>query len=306
MNKLLKQAFTLIELLVVIAIIGILSGLIVVSMGGVTQKATIAKAQVFSNSLRNSLLLNLVSEWKLDELTASNGTSIIDLWNKTTGTLVTDNGVNEKSSSDCVSGRCITLDGTGDYINTGNNTPIGYNSFTFSFWAKTAGSTLSQAAVSITAPGVTGWMGGFFVPFGTNTSGLFYVTGGTNHDIYRYLSPGGSNSNITDNKWHYLVGACDRSQSKNPDVYLDGKLMNGAGGAGNCNQLEENIPIGTFYIGGGSSTFNGSIDEVRVYNAALPISQIKEQYYAGLNSLLANGNIDTKEYIERINSIAER
>ena len=52
MNKFIKQAFTLIELLVVIAIIGILSGLIVVSMSGVTQKATIAKAQVFSNSLR--------------------------------------------------------------------------------------------------------------------------------------------------------------------------------------------------------------------------------------------------------------
>ena len=31
-------AFTLIELLVVIAIIGILSGLIVVAMGGITQK----------------------------------------------------------------------------------------------------------------------------------------------------------------------------------------------------------------------------------------------------------------------------
>jgi prepilin-type N-terminal cleavage/methylation domain-containing protein len=54
MNELIKKAFTLIELLVVIAIIGILSGLIVVSMGGVTQKANIAKAQVFSNSLKNA------------------------------------------------------------------------------------------------------------------------------------------------------------------------------------------------------------------------------------------------------------
>ncbi|MFA5072106.1 MAG: prepilin-type N-terminal cleavage/methylation domain-containing protein, partial [Candidatus Pacearchaeota archaeon] len=33
MTRLIRQAFTLIELLVVIAIIGILSGLIVVSMG---------------------------------------------------------------------------------------------------------------------------------------------------------------------------------------------------------------------------------------------------------------------------------
>ena len=49
MHKIKQLAFTLIELLVVIAVIGILSGLIVVSMSGVTNKATIAKAQVFSN-----------------------------------------------------------------------------------------------------------------------------------------------------------------------------------------------------------------------------------------------------------------
>ena len=55
MNRFIKKAFTLIELLVVIAIIGILSGLIVVTMSGVTQKARIAKAQAFSNSLRNAL-----------------------------------------------------------------------------------------------------------------------------------------------------------------------------------------------------------------------------------------------------------
>jgi prepilin-type N-terminal cleavage/methylation domain-containing protein len=58
MKKTVSIAFTLIELLVVIAIIGILSGLIVVTMNGVTQKANIAKAQVFSNSLRNALMLN--------------------------------------------------------------------------------------------------------------------------------------------------------------------------------------------------------------------------------------------------------
>jgi len=77
MNKLLKQAFTLIELLVVIAIIGILSGLIVVSMGNMNQKATIAKAQVFSNSLRNSLMANIVSEWKMDE---GSGATVNDTW----------------------------------------------------------------------------------------------------------------------------------------------------------------------------------------------------------------------------------
>ena len=69
MSKLIKQAFTLIELLVVIAIIGILSGLIVVAMGGVTQKATIAKSQIFSNSLRNSLMLDILAQYTFDDIT---------------------------------------------------------------------------------------------------------------------------------------------------------------------------------------------------------------------------------------------
>lgn len=306
MNKLNKLAFTLIELLVVIAIIGILSGLIIVSMSGVISEATIAKAQVFSNSLRNALMANLVSEWRLDETTASNGTTITDSWGGTTGSLVTDNGAAEKISSDCVSGRCISLDGTGDYINTGSNTAIGYNSFTFAFWSKTAASTANQAAVYRAAAGVTGWRGAFFVPTGAGVAGLFYITDGTNHDIYRYLSPAGSNSNITDNKWHYIVGSCDRTQAKHPDVYLDGVLTNGSYGAGNCNQLEENIPSGIFYIGYlGGVSFNGSIDEVRVYNTVVPGFQIREQYYAGLNSLLISGGITKEEYSSRLIELAQ-
>jgi len=34
--------------------------------------------------------------------------------------------------------------------------------------------------------------------------------------------------------------------------------------------------------------------------------KIKEQYYAELNSLLSSGQIDLKEYTERINSIAQQ
>jgi hypothetical protein len=40
-------------------------------------------------------------------------------------------------------------------------------------------------------------------------------------------------------------------------------------------------------------------DDVRIYNAVIPISQIKEQYYAGLNKLLANGAITKDEYLLR-------
>ena len=48
------------------------------------------------------------------------------------------------------------------------------------------------------------------------------------------------------------------------------------------------------------------IDDVRMYDAVLSSAQIKQQYIAGLDSLLANGSIDKEEYAERLNSLAQK
>lgn len=57
MQKSNKQAFTLIELLVVIAIIGILSGLIIVSMNGATNSANDAKRKANLDTIRKALIV---------------------------------------------------------------------------------------------------------------------------------------------------------------------------------------------------------------------------------------------------------
>jgi len=57
MNKLVRQAFTLIELLVVIAIIGILSGLIVVSMSGSINSANDVKRKANIDTIRKALIV---------------------------------------------------------------------------------------------------------------------------------------------------------------------------------------------------------------------------------------------------------
>jgi prepilin-type N-terminal cleavage/methylation domain-containing protein len=291
MPQIIRKAFTLIELLVVIAIIGILSGLIVVSMGGVTNRATIAKAQVFSNSLRNSLMADIVGEWKFDELTtAINGTAIQDSWSTNEGALVTDNTTVEKLSSDCVSGKCLDFDGTNDYISCGTDASVttNLNAWTISAWVKPNNITTNVliAFSSANNPGIRIM----------NTTGPLIYMGASN---FRYFAASAWTT-LIDGNWHHVafsIPGSGQNDINNSKMYIDGlKIGNGTTTAAGVQAAKTLLRI--------SDPYSGLIDDVRIYNAEIPMSQIKEQYYSGLNKLLANGVITEEEYLSRLNDHA--
>ena len=62
-----RRGFSLFELLVVIAIIGILSGITVIAVVGLQEKARIARGQAFSASIYHTLGNELVGFWKFEE-----------------------------------------------------------------------------------------------------------------------------------------------------------------------------------------------------------------------------------------------
>jgi len=312
MNKLIKQAFTLIELLVVIAIIGILSGLIVVSMGGMAQKASIAKAQVFSNSLKNSLMLNLVSEWRFDGPTSDGSVAtpndVLDTWKNTNNGTVPYPPTVE--TSDCVSDSCLDFSGTAasgayNYVDFGTNSSLsmGTGDATVSLWVKFDNATapIGETLAYCGAGGTSVGYPGYWVFRNSGTSRLFvYFSDGTAIRIGGNLS---ATDTLVANTWYNVVVVFDR----------DGVAQTYINGIKQTETLTISTQQGSitnyasYKIGATSSAgsrLDGKMDEVRLYNAAMPISQIKEQYYAGLNSLLAGGGIDAKEYGERINSIA--
>ena len=122
------------------------------------------------------------------------------------------------------------------------------------------------------------------------------------------VSIGTASSPITNNTWHYVVGNWDGS---NIYIYVDGILGGSIAATTIYSSDTYRVIIGMWSnanppVGGDGGYFKGSIDDIRLYNAAMPVSQIKEQYFSGLNSLLANSSIDTREYSQRINSIAEK
>ena len=63
-------------------------------------------------------------------------------------------------------------------------------------------------------------------------------------------------------------------------------------------QNAKSLTIGAWT--GTAHFFAGKEDEVRIYNAIMPTSQIKQQYYAGLQQLLVNKEINGGEYDQRI------
>ena len=300
MDKLTKQAFTLIELLVVIAIIGILSGMIVISMGGVTDKATVAKAQVFSNSLRNSMMADLISEWKFDGLGISDGGTattayIQDTWGTNHGTTITGTPL-VYSGNKCISGSCLYFDGLSTITGNSGNLIPSQAAYTIEGWVNIPSTATGGANRYLINLQTTTNLPGFSPCFSTAYKPLIYLNGSN----YRY-----SNFDLRDNKWHhiaFIVTGSAITDINNSKTYVDGNLNP----LSLLNSTVPLLPSGNFLIGGGS--YIGYIDGIRIYDAAVSASQIQQQYYIGLNKLLNDGKISSGDYQNRMGelTIAER
>ncbi|MFA5232558.1 MAG: LamG domain-containing protein [Candidatus Paceibacterota bacterium] len=290
-----NKSFTLIEILVVIVIVGIISAFIIVSVSGVSQKANIAKGQAFSNSLKNSLLLNLVSEWKLNE---TSGTEVSDSWSGgNTGTWYGEGGdytsPSWRTGSECVSGGCLAFDGTDDYVSIVDSDSLKMDSgnITIMAWAKSDkdsyGSLYGIAIKYPVGQGTTPFYGLEI----SNSNWGFRVRDVSGNSI-QLLKP------IIKDKWMLLVGVRDGNKAK---LYINGKIEseNTTATLGSTNN-DHPFNIGRYWT---TASFSGLIDDVQIYNAAIPTSRIQQNYYSGLSKLLVQSGFDMVEYQQRIGEL---
>ena len=166
---------------------------------------------------------------------------------------------------------------TTTWINAGNNTPDLYmRDFTMSVWVyeytpryrATIVGQKQDSGSSLTL----GWSlvsdDGFFA---------LYFANGTN---YSRANHGLIHSN---NTWYHVVGVWNAT-NRTPTIYVNG--VRGVGTVAPQNFTYVNIP---YYLGIGSSngnnavsTFNGSIDEVRIYNRSLSAAEVDILYHSNL------------------------
>jgi prepilin-type N-terminal cleavage/methylation domain-containing protein len=287
MNKV-KQSFTLVEILVVIVIIGILSSFIFFTINDSVEKASITKSKMFSESIRNNLLLNLVSEWKFDEV---NEGITPDSWGSNNGTMGSTTFISDESQ--CISGGCASFDGVSNSVSHASVAFTASEPWTNTHWVNWQGYGVSTSYV-------------FYMGVAATSNGLILRQTSNNRFSLRnsssiYYSFGeNSSSPYFQTGWFHLAWIADGAG--NLSLYVNAQLLDIIPAVTSMNFAR----IGTGYSSSGGYLLKGLMDEVRVYDAAISESQIKQNYIAGLNHLLASGNISEKEYNENINKISEK
>ena len=235
--------------------------------------------------------MNLVSEWTFDEDSAGIAK---DTWGNNNGTLYGANGLPQlQTKEDCVQGTCYLFDGMDDYIDCGNN--YNYersNKVTISVWVKSNGDQEN---------GNGGIISNIFGEFNKNRILLKNDNG-----IYAQFFINGVQSNfistriINTRSWNHIVYTYDGYKEK---IYINSEFDEKVN-SGNIRTGTSSVAIGIGQSSYPFYHFNGLIDGVRIYNAALSTAQIKQEYIAGLNSLLANNSISKEEYDQRLNNLA--
>ncbi|MFA5746813.1 MAG: LamG-like jellyroll fold domain-containing protein [Candidatus Paceibacterota bacterium] len=283
-NYKLKKGFTVLELLIVIAIIGIFAGVVMVRMSKPTDKAKIASSQVFSDSIRHSLMANRVAEWKFDEAA---GTLASDTMAAGNGDMINFNAGNNfgwRSGAECVFGSCLKFDGANDYINV--SADLGDPSeMTIDLWFKKANINAGSQYL------MDARNGGNWYLLQDYRSGAGCPDQNGNVCFNGRVEIG--SQYLANDTWENVVVVQNPSFTK---IYLNGELKKT--GTGADPDIGQDLRIGRRYNSGNS--FNGFMDEVRIYNKAMSISSIQKNYAIGLEGLFASGQMNKDEYQKRL------
>ncbi len=168
-------------------------------------------------------------------------------------------------------GAALGFDGVNDYVNCGNGASLQVtNVATLSAWIKTTASGIAPGLQVMNKRNVNG-----------DTSPTLLISVGATGvaeaiaDGDGYYSGAGGAANVKDGNWHHVVGTFSNGVI---NVFVDGKL-DGTGSWDNRTLSNSNSNWNIGYHGAWNSYFNGSIDEVKIYNRALTENEIKGNYY---------------------------
>ena len=223
-----------------------------------------------------------VAWWKLDETFGTVASDSIGdndglyRGNPTRTTGVVNNGLN--------------FDGSGDYIVVSDSNTLDFGTGDFSI--STSIKTTDKSGIDVILDKRIEQSGADqgYVLFNYNGKLAFQLADGSGFTNYI------SNTSIADGKWHDIAVTIDRNNSSGGKFYVDGKeayQFNPTGRQGSLSN-SANLTIGRRSDSSSAGYFNGSLDEIRLFDTALTKSQVVDTLLgdAGNDLLDEVGQID--------------
>ncbi len=212
---------------------------------------------------KNPNKTGLVGWWTLDSNDINGTTAVDKSGNGNNGTLTGTTATTGKLA------QARSFNGTSDYVTLPTaGLATAFNNLSFSFWFKTTATVGGTAEADLLVIGnrSTGFYG---VLIDGSASGVELYTN------YGNVSPAGiAQTSINNGQWHHIVGVW--SGNTTMTTYLDGVNRGSSTGVplsigSNESAIGANKTSNRFY-------FNGSIDDVRIYNRALSATEIATLY----------------------------
>ena len=166
-------------------------------------------------------------------------------------------------STGCKSGQCYSFDGVNDYINVNNSQSLNITkNITIAAWIKW--NTADDFSGFVMKTTNSAWIDGYGLYAHSDNTVDFYVV--------EFSTNVAKKSFTADGMWHHVVGTYNGS---NVRIYVDG--VEGTPDSYSGDITTTNTPL---FIGQGDSSenFNGSIDEVMIWNRPLNSTEIQQIY----------------------------
>ena len=210
--------------------------------------------------------VGLQGYWKLDTTPASHGTTLADVsGNSRTGTLVTDNGVTNKSITGQQQ-RAIGFDGTSDHVTVPDSPGLDLaGDFTLGAWINPA--LLGGGYQAVISKNI-----------GSRPPSLWLL----GNQVEVWFDPGGgqatSTGTVVASTWQHVVATFDDAANE-IRIYINGTLDSVTSDVTRTPSVNDH-PLVIGQRGDEAYFFNGGIDEVMVWSRALTAQEVQDIHEA--------------------------